>query len=307
MACYYPIRGWKCRGGGIAFSPTSPFVYIDREVLIPCGQCVGCRLERSRQWAVRCMHEASLHDENMFITLTYDDLHLPSNMSLQKRHFQLFMKRLRKFVGKKVRFFHCGEYGDLNFRPHYHACIFGFRFPVSDLVEINTKDGVKMYSLSLLELWPYGYNVVGDVTFDSAAYVARYCIKKVNGAMAKDHYGDKVPEYVTMSRRPGIGHEWIKSFKKDTYPSDTIIVNGVPCKPPRYYDHISDVDFGQRYDIQYSGQLKRVRTMPSLEMARIKGKRIRKQRLHAADCTPDRLAVREKCAKARLQLKGREL
>jgi len=247
LTCYHPL---DCVGvvsgrtGRLAIRFSGP----GEPMQVPCGQCIGCRLDRSVQWAARCMHEAQLHDENCFITLTYDDDHIPKDRSLCVKHFQDFMKRLRKRVGK-VRFFHCGEYGDIDFRPHYHACLFGFQF--TDLESVSTRDGSKKFSPLLMDLWPYGFNVVGDVTFESAAYVARYCMKKVTGSMAKDHYGEKKPEYVTMSRRPGIGSEWIKKFKSETYRDDTIIVRGVPTKPPRFYDEYLDVDFGKRVDVKF--------------------------------------------------------
>ena len=99
------------------------------KIQLPCGQCIGCRLERSRQWAIRCMHEKSLYSLSSFLTLTYDDDHLPPNGTLVKRDFQLFMKRLRWEMGDGIRFFACGEYGDGNLRPHYHALLFNVDFP----------------------------------------------------------------------------------------------------------------------------------------------------------------------------------
>ena len=129
MTCYHPLECWRVDGQSkLAF--VKPREALIREKLeVPCGQCIGCRLERSRQWAVRCIHEAQLHKDNCFITLTYNDEHLPSPPSLSVRDFQLFMKRLRKRFGKGIRFFHCGEYGEKYGRPHYHACLFGFDFP----------------------------------------------------------------------------------------------------------------------------------------------------------------------------------
>ncbi len=128
MACYYPLRAWRGPGrtGALSIAWTrqgSSHV----ELQLPCGQCIGCRLERSRQWAVRCMHEASLYSFNSFVTLSYSPECLPSLDSLCVRDFQLFMKRLRKQFSK-VRFFHCGEYGDDTRRPHYHALLFNLHF-----------------------------------------------------------------------------------------------------------------------------------------------------------------------------------
>ena len=139
---------------------------------IPCGQCIGCRIERSRQWAIRCYHEASLHAENSFVTLTYNDTNLPANNCVSVRELQLFMKRLRKRFGAGIRFYGCGEYGDLTGRPHYHICLFNFSPPDLTLYKI-TNDQRLYSSKSLDTIWGKGYTLTGDVTFQSAAYVAR--------------------------------------------------------------------------------------------------------------------------------------
>lgn len=222
------------------------------ELEIPCGQCVGCRLERSRQWAMRCVHEAQMHENNCFITLTYDDDHLPVNGSLNKKHYQDFMKRLRKYLGdQKVRYFHCGEYGEKYLRPHYHAIIFGYDFP--DKEAYSQRNGnINYTSKTLTRLWSNGLAVIGDVTFESAAYVARYVMKKRTGEDAKAHYtrviedtGQVVqvePEYTTMSRRPGIGSAWYEKFKSDAYPKDFITLNGKKMRPPKAYDNTFEVE-----------------------------------------------------------------
>lgn len=249
MPCYSPISAWQVKNPitgklDISFSnPSATITSARKPIKLPCGQCIGCRLERSRQWAVRCNHEASLYENNCFITLTYDDHHLPSDGSLHKEHFQKFMKRLRKkFPGSKIRYFHCGEYGDELSRPHYHAILFNFDFQDKEVWKI--KQGNTLYRSATLEkLWTFGYSTIGDVTFESAAYVARYCTKKVTGKEAEAHYGDKQPEYTTMSRRPGIAADWFKKYSSDVYPSDQIVIrNNIRCKPPRYYDNLYEVD-----------------------------------------------------------------
>ena len=152
--------------------------------MVPCGQCIGCRLERSRQWAIRCVHEASLHTDNCFITLTYSPDCLPSDGSLNHDDFQKFFKRLRKHIApKKIRYYMCGEYGeDLQQpsklgRPHFHACLFGLDFDDKQLYIV--RDDVKLYTSATLEkIWGKGFVTIGDVTFESAAYVARYIAKK---------------------------------------------------------------------------------------------------------------------------------
>ena len=130
MACYQPLKGYYSKSRNpngkrnVVFNPQMG--YRDRPVTVPCGQCIGCRLERSRQWAIRCYHEASMYERNSFVTLTYDDESLPLGGTLVFRDFQLFMKRLRKQYGAGIRFYACGEYGEKFGRPHYHVCLFNF-------------------------------------------------------------------------------------------------------------------------------------------------------------------------------------
>jgi hypothetical protein len=303
MPCYSPLQAWYGKLDqddpvGTKRKMVFNHVYAedpDSPVSLPCGQCIGCRLERSRQWAIRCMHEASLYENNCFITLTFNPESLAARdvpESLDVRDFQLFMKRLRKKFGSGIRFFHCGEYGENKGRPHYHACLFNFDFPDKELWRVA--NGNRLYiSESLSELWPYGFSTIGDVTFESAAYVARYIMKKVTGDQADDHYtlghdpdtGEviyKKPEYTTMSRRPGIGKKWFDQFKDDVYPSDFITVNGKKCKPPKFYDRIMES------------------TRP-FEFDDIKEKRLIKLSARQADLTPDRLAVREKVQELKLE------
>lgn len=145
-------------------------VFVERgdivgELSLPCGRCTGCRLERSRQWAVRCMHEASQHKKNCFITLTFDSEHCPKDMSLDYRVFQLFMKRFRKRVHPlSIRFYMCGEYGELFGRPHYHALIFGYDFP-DKAYYAKSGAGEDIYiSRVLSDLWPFGLATIGECT-----------------------------------------------------------------------------------------------------------------------------------------------
>lgn len=248
---------------------------------LPCGRCKGCRLERSRQWAVRCMHEASLFDQNSFVTLTYSDEYLPVGMSLDRRAFPLFMKRLRKELrGEKVRYYHCGEYGDRFKRPHYHAVLFGCDFR-SDRVVGRLSHGSTLWrSRTLEKLWPFGESWIGEVTFESAAYVARYVMKKITGDVASDHYlsvdeetGEvfrREPEYATMSRNPGIASAWLARFSTDVYGSGRrgVVVRGKFAKPPRYYDKkLKEVDPVLAEEVAWEREVEmRGREMPSLEV-----------------------------------------
>lgn len=240
MPCYRPLKGYRARvpnesgKRSIVFNARDGFV--DMPVDLPCGQCIGCRLERSRQWAIRCVHEASLYKDNCFITLTFSDEHLPANRSLDVKLFQDFMKRLRFRCGSGIRFFHCGEYGEKFGRPHYHAIIFNFDFKDKYVWRKSTCGDTCYRSPLLEELWQFGTSEIGSVTFESAAYVARYITKKVTGEIAEDHYRGRKPEYVTMSRRPGIGKAWFDMYRSDVYPADEIVIRGKVMSPPKYYD-----------------------------------------------------------------------
>lgn len=241
MPCYHPLTAYKSKfvndsgKRSLVFNPGPSAAWTGVAYKLPCGQCIGCKLERSRQWAIRCVHEASLHEQNSYITLTYDDRYLPMDGSLQVRDFQTFMKRLRKHIHpQKIRFFHCGEYGEENGRPHYHACLFGYS--PADRTFWKTERGNDLYvSDTLQQLWGLGHISIGEVTFESAAYVARYITKKITGARAEKYYEGRKPEYVTMSRRPGIAQPWLEKFKSDVFPSDEVIIRGKRMPPPRFY------------------------------------------------------------------------
>jgi len=231
-----------------------------------------------------------MHKENCFITLTYNPENLPEHGTLVLKHFQDFMKRFRKKHGSGIRFYHCGEYGGKGKRPHYHACIFGFRF--KDLIFFKEENGNKIYiSEDLEKLWGKGFVTVGDVTFDSAAYVARYITKKITGELQEYNYGTKVntttgeitllrkPEYNTMSRRPGIGKTWFDKFGSDVYPSDTLIIKGKHLKPPKYYDAL--------YEHLDPKEFQKLRYRRIKESAKLK-------KLNPEEFESERLAVKEK-------------
>ena len=183
---------------------------------LPCGQCKACRLLRSKDWAVRCMHESSLYKRNCFLTLTYDDKHLPVTYNrlptLYRYDFTCFMKRLRYyFPDEKIRYFFCGEYGEQTNRPHFHAILFNFDFFDKQLDSFRSvgRHGDTLYeSETLHRIWKNGHCSIGEVSFESCSYVARYIMKKVNGDEAKKHYNGRVPEFIGMSTNPGIGAPW---------------------------------------------------------------------------------------------------
>lgn len=259
MPCYRPLKGYRSRSVNPTGKRSIVFTisegYADLPVEVPCGQCIGCRLERSRQWAIRCVHECSLHEQNCFITLTYDNAHVPPSGSLNVKHYQDFMKRLRyEYKSKTIRFFHCGEYGEKKGRPHYHAILFGHDFEDKELHSRNYQGDPVYTSEALTRLWGKGHCLVGAANFETAAYVARYITKKVTGHLAEEHY-ERVdeagevhtlkPEYTTMSRRPGIAADWIKVYDKDTYKDDFIVLRGIKMHPPKAYDkYIEKVERG---------------------------------------------------------------
>lgn len=310
MPCYFPLQAvFSVRSDGkknIRFSSVGAEAFSSGRVLVndsslslPCGRCMGCRLERSRQWAVRCVHESKCFEDNCFVTLTYSPESLPKDGSLCRKHVQDFLKRLRaKFDDRKIRVFYCGEYGDDLGRPHYHLCLFNFDF--KDRVRWKKVNDFWYYvSFSLSSLWPYGHSTVCDFSFDTAAYVARYCTKKINGPDADAHYrrwcdvtGDEinlVPEFVGMSLKPGIGRSWYDKFSKtDLFPHDNVVSNGVPCKVPRYYDVLRERDdpFG---------------------FARAKQARRDFAEENSQNSSSKRLAVRLKCLQSRIRLLVRKM
>lgn len=306
MPCYGPLTGYYSKelsGSGkrkIVFKKADSLTGIPLQ--LPCGQCIGCRLERSRQWAMRLVHEKRMHERSAFLTLTYDNEHLPPGGSLVVRDFQLFMKRLRKHAGiDRVRFFACGEYGDLNARPHYHAILFGYDFVADQRLFTRNSRGEPIYTSEVLrELWPMGFNAIGEVTFQSAAYVARYVVKKVTGERAADHYCvvdgdgvafDRVPEFTLMSRRPGIGSSYYEKFGERVRQRDTVVVNGREVPPPRFYDAKTELLLGGAF-------------------AKLKRERKRKALLNRADNTSGyhgRLRVKEVLALKLLEQKKRKI
>lgn len=234
---------------------------------IPCNHCVECRLHFSRSWATRMMLEQQYHEQSWFITLTYDDKHIPLSyypdpdtgeampvQTLEKKALQDFMKRLRDHYsrltgGDKLRYYAVGEYGDSSHRPHYHLVVFGLNLSEKDLTHLkNSALGFPYYASKLVEsCWTFGYSMVCAVTWESCAYVARYCMKKLSGDF-KDFYQafNIQPEFSLMSRKPGIARLYYEDHKSDIYKYDEIFLSttsgGMKSKPPRYFDQLFDID-----------------------------------------------------------------
>jgi hypothetical protein len=248
---------------------------------------------------VRITHEAKLHQENCFITLTFSPEHLPKDGSINyKRDFQPFMKALRQYFWRKekrtgIRFYMCGEYGEQLNRPHYHACIFNLDFPDKKLWKIENNN--RIYTSKILEeIWGKGFVTIGALTTESAAYVARYVMKKITGDLSNTYYAsdipneehgafEKTPEFARMSLKPGIGADYAKKYFSDIYPHDFVIVNGKESKPPKYYDNLF------------------ARENPD-EFEKIQQTRLENAKLHTHDNNDERLAVKEEVTQARLKL-----
>lgn len=219
-------------------------------VLLPCGRCLSCKMNKAREWSVRAVHEAQCHEENCFLTLTYDDDHLPADCSVSVRALQLFFKRLRKYLAYrkiKIRYLACGEYGSLNGRPHYHICLFGYCPP--DLIDISGYGLSRLYTSKIIAgLWPYGFNSVGSLTEQSAAYVARYTLKKVD-VLNKKRVDGRTPEFIVSSRRPGLGADWFNRFWRDVYNHDRVVLkSGAIARPPKYYDNLLEKSHPSLYN-----------------------------------------------------------
>ena len=330
MACYKPrpvaychARNPKSGNRIVLFTIPdwlSPKFY--ETIWLPCRQCIGCRLKYSMHWGARILHESQMFDENSFITLTYNNDKLPYDLSLKYKHFQDFMKRFRErvktrdhkkkygFTADKIRFFMCGEYGDVFGRPHFHACVFNYAFP--DRYYHSSSNGFKLYKSDLLDdLWKdpddginFGYSSIGSITFESACYVARYCVKKRTGKIAPEYYQrlhideetgeildvfDNQPEFSHQSVKPGIGFDWyLKYGKTDAFNKDYINVNGAKIAIPRYYD--------DKFKLEYPEDFEEIKAKRKSEALR-----------HADDNTIHRLLVREEVHLAKAKMLVRNL
>lgn len=288
---------------------------------LPCGQCRGCRWESAQQWAVRCMHEAQTADTASFLTLTYSDEHLPDDRGVHVSHLQAFMKALRHSYpcgkcgqapgrrhGKspcgpfvpctRPRFFACGEYGERTLRPHYHLALFNESFDDDrELHKVNAR-GDRLYTSKRLDrLWGKGHALIGSLSFESAAYIARYVCKKINGKKAEQEdprtglkpyqrvdtstgeVFDVTPPFVTMSRKPGIGATWFDRYVDDVYPEDEVVLQGRRFRPPRFYDNKLDTEV----------------------LDRLKEKRRERVADRQHELTEDRLLVREQVLEEKMR------
>ena len=251
---------WREGHFGQAYSGNLISDFID----IPCGRCIECRLKYSRDWATRMMLESQYHESSYFVTLTYDDLHVPKSyypdpdtgeaipsLTLVKKDFQGFIKRLRRRLEylkrPQIRFYGCGEYGSTTHRPHYHIIIFGLCLDDLEPLKVSSQ-GFPYYRSNLIEqCWPFGYSMVCDVSWDTCAYVARYVTKKWTGDY-KDFYEsfNLLPEFSLMSLKPGIARRYFDEHKEDIYQFDELFLNctdgGKTVQPCSYFDKLYDLE-----------------------------------------------------------------
>jgi len=320
MTCFFPQTVWYSKSlnpsglRSVVFS-ASLALWADRPFQIPCGKCRGCRVSRSQQWAIRMMHESAMHSSSSFITLTFRDECLPPLNSICRSDMQNFFKRLRRSLSHPIRMFYCGEYGDKTLRPHYHACVFGEDFSADRTKYKLTSLKHMLYnSPTLSAAWPYGHAVIGGLSFTSAAYVARYVMKKHYGENANQHYAalcpdtghplfsppdadgvlapvTREPEFAQPSLKPGIGFEWFQKYHADVYPADRCVVKGKQMRPPRYYDTLLE---RMNPDLFSEIKLRRKKEMNSNEN-------------FAYDNTIERLSVRLKVFDAKINTLVRSL
>lgn len=277
MPCYYPMEAVRFRDdtikitghleNGFHSKMYTNNLNVKEFLSVPCGKCIGCRLEYSRQWAIRCMNELKYTvGQSWFLTITYDNEHLPrmnyveeasgvtvGMPTLKPKDLQDFFKRLRERIrragGGDIRYYACGEYGEQLKRPHYHAIVYNLN--LDDLDYYKSIRGHDYYNSKFLDdVWGNrGFVVASDVNFEACAYVARYVMKKAKGPQGFSYASDNglVEEFVRMSRRPGIGRQFYEDHKEKMYLNDFMgfypTQNGpIKLKPVKYYDKLFDVD-----------------------------------------------------------------
>lgn len=248
MPCTAPIAAFQSsKGGPLHFQKQNAG---DRALQVPCNQCHDCRKRRLSDWGLRMMHHASLYPDNCFLTLTYDDAHLPEQGSLYKPHLQQFFKRLRHHTIRHLSYYACGEYGERTQRAHYHVALFNYDF--QDKVAFRKIGDHTLYlSNQLTKIWGHGQTSVGSLTYESACYTASYIMQRTLGkgcpkyCTLDEETGQLIPlvqPFAVMSLRPAIGKPWIEKYHQDIYghDKDRIHVKGRPLMPARYYDKIYD-------------------------------------------------------------------
>ncbi|AXH74194.1 MAG: replication initiator protein [Microviridae sp.] len=301
MACLYPLKGWR----SYAVNPKTGKRSIvfgkgkmarrnpDDAVQVPCGRCIDCRLEHSRQWAIRCEKEAELYDQNCVITLTYDSENLPKNGSIEIADAQKFMKRLReKYEGKVIRSFGCAEYGEKGGRPHYHLLLFNHEFEDKklDLSMQGLQPEHKYWTSEILDqLWGMGRTQIMPLNFETAAYVARYVMKKIKspghtrtkqdpGSLKFVAIADE--RSICVSRRPGVAADWYKRYKHGLCNSHTIFSRGRSMATPTFFNRRMEIDDPSLYQkIKYQKKLDLKKYQDNLRIQHLNGNHINSAKL----------------------------
>lgn len=290
MPCASPLTAYRpTNGGPVRFSRPQEITYL--QIQLPCGKCILCREEHARQWAVRITNEASLWDLNSFVTLTYDDEHLPANENLNYKDLQDFWKRLRKKVGP-LRYYSVGEYGDKTNRPHYHACIFGHAFEYNRKI-LRTEPYLLWTNPTLLETWGKGHVSVGALTFQTAQYTASYVTKKLGYKHRYTQLDRESGELLDMvqprafisngggrqtGRQAAIGKLFLEKYGTNIYDHDHVVINGKPQKPPRYYDNwLKTTNLALHTSIKEERQKQAIQQTPEQLRARATNARARKK------------------------------
>jgi len=208
MNCLHPVQVWYDAGDVRVPGP-----------MVPCGRCDPCRKARANEWAVRLMHEASYWTRKAFVTLTYNDAHLPDDKSLDKAELQRFFKRVRKALGERdFKYFAAGEYGEDYGRPHYHFIGFGIDEMDNKLIE---------------EKWGKGFVSIGTVTIESCRYVSNYVLKANEGGIKGKDYGKRAAPFRMSSQK--LGSRYVNDNSEQILQHYYITVNGVKTALPRYY------------------------------------------------------------------------
>lgn len=316
MPCFRPHVAWRYlpEKRQLVFGEHPHLGSADWEMqLTPCRECIGCEDAAARDWATKCYCESKLHDRNCFLTLTYDQAHVPPHRMLRKRDVTLFIKRLRKhFAPVRLRYFYVGEYGTRTWRPHYHLC--GFGFDLDDKKAYGkSKGGFPLYESATLDrLWGMGKCTVQDMTAETAYYAAGYCTKKrdphkttTEADQAKwvpkkerarvcidTDTGEKyryVPEFHEASTRPtALGIGFLERYPLDVWTAQGIVlpdghINPIPQSFLAKIQQWCEDDYNALKDARREKALQRI-----------------------GDTMPNRLEVREICTRARLALSGRD-
>jgi len=297
MPCTRPLQAYSelCPITGLKSISLKQKPGRESNLQLPCGKCPDCKLRKAKEWALRCWHESQMHEENCFVTLTYAPEHLPAYECLRHKDFQLFMKRFRKGTGLKIKYFMAGEYGDQTHRPHYHVLLFGYYPP--DAVYHRTQDGHRYYKSALLDkYWQKGFTDTTNLSYNNAGYVARYTLKK---QLAKEDLQDRYTyldcfgqskvrpfEYVRMStgreKWDGIGAAWFRQNAAHVALNDYVLdPNGYKNPVPRYYQQIIKDDSPTWYEKMLNARVEKAKANP--------------------DNTPERLAARAICTKAKIK------